>query len=265
MDGRLARGGLLAITRLNARLKSAAVRLTRLTGKSSVAIHPKHLARTGTDDQWYGDLVSPGSRLLDAGCGDGMHCVRATNRGAACVGIDIDLRHLRTAALLCGEYASGTPRFVHADLEGVLPFKTGEFDTALLLDVIEHIDERTRLLRDVHRLLRGGGVLLLSAPNRETSWKKRLRAAGLGSFADPDHKVEYTWCELVTEIHGGGFEPQGSPATIVYDTPLAGLIDLLGGLSLPLYRCLSRWKVHAAQRCPQETTGWRVVCRRVDG
>jgi hypothetical protein len=48
---------------------------------------------------------------------------------------------------------------------------------------------------------------------------------------------------------------------VVYDTPWAGLIDALGGVSLRLYARLSRWKREVAVICPEESTGFRVVAR----
>jgi hypothetical protein len=48
---------------------------------------------------------------------------------------------------------------------------------------------------------------------------------------------------------------------VVYDTPWAGIIDAVGGLSLGLYTRLSRWKRAVALRRPDESTGFRVVAR----
>ena len=105
--------------------------------------------------------------------------------------------------------------------------------------------------------------MVVAAPNRSTSWKRRLRAAGLPYYTDPDHKVEYAWDELAEELCAGGFEPKGDPMPIVYDTPWAGLIDLTGGLWLGVYRRLAEWKTAAACRHPEETI-WRVVCQRME-
>jgi hypothetical protein len=48
----------------------------------------------------------------------------------------------------------------------------------------------------------------------------------------------------------------------VLDTPWAGAIDAVGGLSLGLYHRLSRWKRTAALRHPENSTGFRVVARK---
>jgi len=49
---------------------------------------------------------------------------------------------------------------------------------------------------------------------------------------------------------------------VVLDTPWAGAIDAVGGLSLALYDRLSRWKREAALRRPDESTGFRAVARK---
>jgi SAM-dependent methyltransferase len=247
---------------LNAHLESAAVRLTHITGKSPVPLHPKHLLSANESHWWYLTELHPEDRLLDIGCGSGSHTSRAAERVTHAVGIDYDLTALHSAQRITATQ-SHEPGFVQASAEAPLPFCSATFDTVILLDVIEHLHGRLALLRQIHRVLRPGGQLLLSAPNRDTSWKRQLRAARLAYYADPDHKIEYNLDELLRELAAGGFEPKQKPQVIVYDTPWAALIDLAGGLSLSLYGRLAMWKVRQAELQPQETTGWRLVCRRL--
>ena len=112
------------------------------------------------------------------------------------------------------------------------------------------------------RSLKGDGRLLVSGPNRETRWRRALREAGLFSYSDPDHKIEYTADEFRAELGAAGFEPDGPLMPIVLDTPWAGAIDAVGGLSLTLYQRLSRWKREGAVRRPEESTGFQVVARK---
>src|SRR5439155_599007 len=77
-----------------------------------------------------------------------------------------------------------------------------------------------------------------------------------------DHDVGYTREEFLLELRAGGFEPIGPLMPVVLDTPWAGAIDAVGGLSLALYDRLSRWKREAALRRPDESTGFRAVARK---
>ena len=53
---------------------------------------------------------------------------------------------------------------VYCDLDAPLPFADATFDTVLLSDVLEHLSQPQQALREVARVLRPGGVLLLNAP-----------------------------------------------------------------------------------------------------
>ena len=152
---------------------------------------------------------------------------------------------------LCGDFAAkGLP--------------DGPFDAVLCLDVIEHMDDRPALLAEIRRILKPGGLLFISAPNRETSWRRRLRAAGLPSFSDPDHRIEYTRQEFVGELYAAGFALADAIRPTTLDTPWAGLQDALGACWLPLYAWLHRRRREAVGQETAESTGFRAVAAKVD-
>jgi SAM-dependent methyltransferase len=220
----------------NRKLKSLAVRLNG-------GVHPKHGLEA---DGWYMPHMEIGMLVLDLGAGIGAHARRLERAGVTVIAVD---KHL------------ANPRIWACDLEEPLRWGGGLFDRVLLLDVLEHIENRRQLLSEIHRVLKPGGLLFVSAPNAGTMWKLRLACAGLSSYADPDHKTEYGHGELVDELERAGFDVETSE-TIVYDTPLSGLIAVAGALWPWLYERLVRRLAYKAIALPGDTTGWRVVCRK---
>ena len=92
-------------------------------------------------------------RLLDMGCGSVP--LYETYRDLVSENICIDWQNT----------AHVNPHLDHlVDLTEPLPFESCSFDTILMTDVLEHIPEPMKLMRETARILRPGGKLLLSVP-----------------------------------------------------------------------------------------------------
>lgn len=99
-------------------------------------------------------------RLLDVGCGDGASCVAATRAGVTSVMLDVQHDALRRAKV-----RPGGVQVVRGD-GSFLPFGDEAFSAALLNDVVEHLADPARTLREVHRVLRPGAVVRVSTVHR---------------------------------------------------------------------------------------------------
>lgn len=183
--------------------------------------------------------AAPGS-VLDVGCGAGWLLDRLQEDGRArrLVGVD--------AAASCStpgwEYRAG-------DVTARLPADDDEFDLVVLGEVIEHVPDPDALLAEVRRVLRPGGVLVLSTPNlvcwanrvlvplgvqplfTETSSQvalgRRLRALGQGNEVQGHLKV-FTSRSLGELLQREGFaveERHGT--TFSFPGPLAAVDSLL--------------------------------------
>jgi SAM-dependent methyltransferase len=237
-----------------------APRMVRWTGKSAYPIHPKHFLDTPWQ-RWYLAYVEPGDVVLDAGCGNAMHTLACARCCRQAFGIDANPDQLRVGAAQARNRSQANVHLVRGDVDGPWGFWDGSFDKVMLLDVLEHLDRREQALSEAFRVLKPQGRLLASVPQSITGWKAVRRKVGLPAYADPDHRVEYTREEIVELLAQTGFECEDTEP-VVLDTWLAGLIDLLGGLSLGLYRRLAEWKRQTALRKPEESTGFRIVARK---
>jgi SAM-dependent methyltransferase len=91
-------------------------------------------------------------RLLDVGCGEKPYRGLFDPFVAEHVGLDhVDTQHARDAIDLFG----------HAD---AIPAEAMSFDTILCTAVLEHVEEPMRAIAEMHRVLRPGGVVILTAP-----------------------------------------------------------------------------------------------------
>jgi 2-polyprenyl-3-methyl-5-hydroxy-6-metoxy-1,4-benzoquinol methylase len=259
MSRRLRRLVLSAIVFANAKAKRLAIRLTKWTGKSREYVHPKHLLGDTPEHYWYLEHLSAGAALLDVGCGNGMHTLKAARHCVRVAGVDADIASLGVGRRTSRGTGATNVGFVASNVESGLPFADARFDIVLCLDLLEHVHKRDLVLAEIRRVLKTGGLLLLGVPNRGTTWKRRLDRAGLFCYSDPDHKIEYTLDELRAELARNGFTIVRTHPS-VYDTPLIGLIDVVGGVSLTAYRRLSELRRRLVAHWPEENAGFYVVC-----
>jgi SAM-dependent methyltransferase len=80
-----------------------------------------------------------------------------------------------------------------------LPVRSGSCDAVVSLQVVEHLWEQERFLRECRRVLRPGGELLVSTPNRITF------SPGRDTPLNPFHTRELSAAELAGLVRGAGF------------------------------------------------------------
>ena len=108
-------------------------------------------------------LSLPGRpRILDAGCGSGRNLVELARFGDA-VGLEPSTRGAEVAR------ARGVGEVVEAGID-TMPFDDASFDLITLLDVLEHIEDDLGALRELRRVARPGGILLITAPAYPWLW-----------------------------------------------------------------------------------------------
>ena len=102
-------------------------------------------------------------RTLDIGCGTGSAFPMLRAREFEVVGFDLSSRMITLAKQ---RYADDRGiQLSRADAE-FLPFAAASFDAVTCLGVFEHLPDYTPAMREIARVLRPGGLLVLSIPNR---------------------------------------------------------------------------------------------------
>jgi 2-polyprenyl-3-methyl-5-hydroxy-6-metoxy-1,4-benzoquinol methylase len=116
------------------------------------------------------ERTSPGVRLLDVGCASGLFVKEARGQGYAAEGCDYDEN-----AVACGHDLHGV-HIIRSPAEAIdAPDDT--YDVVTLLHVFEHLAQPLDVLRELLRVLKPGGLLLLETVNYRPHFviEKRLR------------------------------------------------------------------------------------------
>ena len=160
-----------------------------------------------------GRLARPGTVVLDAGCGTGDMLTVLRDLGQDAVGVDALPEAVELARA----------RWPHARVElgdvTELPFSDGSFDGVMLLDVLEHVDDR-RALAEAARVLRAGAFVAVAVPACPRLWSRRDEVAG--------HLRRYERRGLVRRLEEAGFEVERVTHYQFALFPLFALSRLLG-------------------------------------
>ena len=122
---------------------------------------PKRLAFVLSRYKLAGKLASPGNRVLELGCSEGIGCPILAETAASYTGVDMDENAIAAAEQ---NFANERCRFVGDDFLGKV---YGEFDSVVSLDVIEHIhgDYEDLFFDTVFKNLANDGVCVIGTPN----------------------------------------------------------------------------------------------------
>jgi ubiquinone/menaquinone biosynthesis C-methylase UbiE len=127
-----------------------------------------------------------GSLFLDLGCGAGEGTIYlAEDEESQVYGADLDHDALVYAQQL---YQNQNAKFIQMNAEQIA-FKGECFDGIISVEVIEHIPDPNAYLAEVCRILRKGGIFILTTPNK-------LRSSSTPGSLWPEHLREYTPEEL---------------------------------------------------------------------
>ena len=129
-------------------------------------------------------------RYLDVGCSTGFVVEAARDRGWDAIGID-----LNPSAIEYGVSRGLDLRAVALESGGFAP---ASFDAVSLFDVLEHLFDPVRTLRDCAALLKPGGIIFLYVPNYDSA--SRLLMGKDAHFIWPTHHLNYYTPQTIRDV-----------------------------------------------------------------
>ncbi len=154
-------------------------------------------------NDWIMEILGPHvrGRVLELGCGIGSYSGRLRHRCDRLVCVDRDLVYVRTVR----EAFRDDPavEVMEATLGGGLEVPGGSFETVVMLNLLEHIEDDGAALGEVRRWLVPGGRLLLQVPAHQWLFGEVDRALG--------HHRRYSRRSLKAVLTSCGFEIVAAP------------------------------------------------------
>jgi 2-polyprenyl-3-methyl-5-hydroxy-6-metoxy-1,4-benzoquinol methylase len=100
-------------------------------------------------------------RILDLGCAQGNYSLTLSKRYEV-IGVDIRSHFIKYAMLKKEPLEDAI--FLCTDAEG-LPFKNDSFDLVICSEVIEHVGDPQKVIKEIRRILKSSGNLIITTPN----------------------------------------------------------------------------------------------------
>jgi len=162
--------------------------------------------------------------VLDVGCGDGLLASTLAQRGARVTGVDSDPRMLRAAAQRARRQ-SGCMRFDQGDAQA-LPYADASFDRVIAVAMLCFVPDANRAVREMARVLRPDGELVLGELGPWSLWSMVRRVRGL--LGHPVwSEVHYRSANALTALcEAQGLEVMAKRGAIYYP-PLASIARIM--------------------------------------
>lgn len=163
-------------------------------------VHPKH--RLMQYHIFFTQRLQKEERVLDIGSGRGFLANEMAKTGAIVTGIELSKRNIDISQKL---YKQPNLKFILGNALKDIPNE--KFDTVVMSNVLEHIENRVKFLRDIQNMLKPKRWLL-RIPCFDRDWTVALaHELGLDSRLDETHFTEFTLQSFKKEMGDAGLEP----------------------------------------------------------
>lgn len=142
--------------------------------------------------------------VLDAGCGFGQYSyfIAKKFRNSNVIGVDINEERIKESEKFAREEGIENLKFDIADLEN-LNYEES-FDLILAVDVLEHIENDVKVLKNFYRALKKDGLLIISTPS--SFGGSDVHSDEDASFIEEHIRHGYSQDEIKSKLEEAGFE-----------------------------------------------------------
>lgn len=109
-------------------------------------------------------LMPEGATVLDAACGTGYGTQLLSKKAKEVFGVEISEHALEWGK---AHHQEKNIQFINSNLNNTLPFESNTFDMITSFETLEHVESHENMIKEFKRVLRPGGLLILSSPDRE--------------------------------------------------------------------------------------------------
>lgn len=126
-------------------------------------------------------------KMMEVGCGLGYLTYSLVKEGYDVIGVDISINAIEEASKSFGNH------YKYADIFEYAPEHRNSYDVIILTEVIEHLNEPVKFLESIMMMLKQGGRIILTTPNKtvfpaDVSWATELPPVHLWWFSEDSMK-----------------------------------------------------------------------------
>ncbi|MFA4820546.1 MAG: methyltransferase domain-containing protein [Candidatus Aenigmatarchaeota archaeon] len=143
--------------------------------------------------------VPEGSSVLDIGCGDDFYLLSGLQRKIKSgMGVDIAVKNAKSDNIIIKKIRIGQK----------LPFKDASFDVVTMIAFIEHLEKPEKVLTDCRRVLRKGGVIIITTPMARAKpfWEFLVNLGLTEEKNTEDHKQYFSQEKVEKLLKTNGFD-----------------------------------------------------------
>ena len=123
--------------------------------------------------------LASGKKVLDVACGEGYGSRLLAGVAAEVAGVDIDEATIKHATQ---KYQAPNLHFITGAADAI-PFEDQRFDLVVSFETIEHHDRHEEMMQEIKRVLKPGGMLIISSPDK-------LYYSDVPGYKNPFHVAE---------------------------------------------------------------------------